>query len=306
MHLDDCDRYFSQFENANSLAERCFSLGPILDNYQLINVEFGRGRIFWRARHCQPNNLHCPNQMSYPPAEITRAGRLNDPNDPCLYTATMIETALHEIGAKEDDHVQLVGYRALAETPLRVALVGELLHVYKMGYIRYFGEDPDSTIKKLLNSFDVNTAKRIIYIDTYLSQTMSDVEARASDYVRSRAVSAMIYRMQEVDGIIYPSVRDILGMNLTLRSESADHKTHPVSCILVKVGRVRRHGFLEYEVLKDVERIDENGEFVWKPVLPYPRRRFFNLSKEEYELGKSRGGDPNAYGDMLSMYNPRR
>lgn len=306
MELDECDRLFTKFEAASSFSERCFALEPVFDKYELINVEFGRGGIFWRARSIEDHKRHAPGEMSYPPVEKTKAGRLNDPNAPCLYTATTVETALHEIGAKEGDLVQLVGYRVLVEKPLRIALVGELLHVYKMGYMRHFGEDPGGTIKKILNSHNVNTAKRLIYIDTYLSQTMADTEARSIEYVKSRSIASMIYRMHEIDGIIYPSVRDNFGMNLTLRANVADEKVHPVTCILVRVGKIRRHGFIEYETLEDVERIDEENKFVWKTARAYPHRRFFNLSKEEYEFVLRHRGNPEGFEEMLSLYNTKR
>src|SRR5438045_9114240 len=106
MPLDECDRLFSEVHAASGPAAICHALQPLFEQYDLISIELNRGSVFWRARFASHEAWPSVAQMSYPPAEHTRPGRLNDERTPCLYAATKEETALHEIGAKEGDLVQ--------------------------------------------------------------------------------------------------------------------------------------------------------------------------------------------------------
>lgn len=283
MNLDECDRIFAQVRDASSPAAVCHALQPLFDYYEVISIELNRGAVFWRARFTEESPWATVAEMGYPPAEYAKPGRLNDEATPCLYAATREETALQEIGAKENDLVQLVGFRAKLETPIRIAVVGELLHVKKTGYLRLTGSDPGGSMSRFLNSQGIERGQRLLYIDAFLSHILADAEEKNSGYVRSRAVASMVYRNKDIDGIIFPSVRDVLGMNITLHPTSSDSKTHAVCCLHVKVTRVRALGFIEYEVIGEAEGITTDGMFVWAKPLPPPRRRFFNLTKEEYE-----------------------
>ena len=99
---------------------------------------------------------------------------------PCFYAATREETALLEIGAKEQDLVQLVGFRAKLETPIRIAVIGEYQHVQKTGYLRLTGNDPDWLISRFLNSQGIEEGRRRLYIDTFLSHLLADPKDRTA------------------------------------------------------------------------------------------------------------------------------
>ena len=112
----------------------------------------------------------------------------------------------------------------------------------------------------------------------------------------------MIYRNKDINGIMFPSVRDPLGMNIALRPMAFDSKMQPVCCSHTKITRVRSFGFIEYEVITEAEQISRDGMFVWTDSLPPPRRRFFNLTREEYEAAVRHSNDPNAYMEVMSVY----
>jgi hypothetical protein len=303
MNLDECDRIFAQVLGAVSPPSVCHELQPLFDYYEVINLELNRSSIFWRARFTENRPWSTVAEMGYPPAKYTKPGRLNDENTPCFYAATREETALQEIGAKENDLVQLVGFRAKLETPLRIAVIGELLHVYKTGYLRLTGSDPGSAMSRYLNEQGVERGRRLLYIDAFLSHLLADAEARNLDYVRSRALASMVYRNSYIEGIIFPSVRDWLGMNIALQPIPADQKIHAVCCLHVRVTRVRAYGFIEYEVIREAERITNDGAFVWmNPRSPY-RRHFFNLTKDEYEAAQRVANDPSGLANVMSLYN---
>lgn len=306
MNLDQCDRAFAQVRAESSPSAICHALQPLFDLYEVISIELNRGSVFWRARLTEQEPWKSVAKMGYPPAEHAMPGRLNDRNTPCLYAATREETALHEIEAKEGDLVQLVGFRAKLETPIRIAVIGELLHVHKTGYLRLTGSDPGMSLSQILNSEGIERGRRLLYIDAFLASLLADTEARSSAYVRSRAVASMLYRDPEIDGIIFPSVRDALGMNIALQPTPVDQKIHAVSCLHVRVTRIRAFGFVEYEVIREAVRVSPDGVFDWVEPLSPSRRRFFNLTKNEYDEAVRNANDPSAFTKVMSVYNRER
>lgn len=306
MLLDECDRLFAEVRAASGSAAICHALHPLFEQYDVISIELNRGSVFWRARFAAHEPWPSVAHMSYPPAEHTKSGRLNDERTPCLYAATKEETALHEIGAKEGDLVQIAGFRAKLQTPIRMAVVGELLHVQKTGYLRLTGSDPGLTLNRLLNGQGMERGRRLLYIDAFLSSLLTDSEARTSGYAWSRALASMLYRDSGIDGIIFPSVRNSLGMNIALRPEPVDSKVHPVCCFLARVQQVRAFGFIEFEVIREAVRVSPENDFVWDEPPPFPRRRFFNLTKEEYEAALQSADDPNSFMKVMSVYNNER
>ncbi len=305
MNLDECDRIFAQVRGALSPSDVCHALTPLFDYYEVINIELNRGWVFWRARSTEGHPWAAVAEMGYPPPEIAKRNRLSDESMPSLYAATRLETALLEIDAKEQDLVQLVCFMAKLEIPIRIAVIGELQHVERTGYLRLIGRDPDRSMIRFLNSKGLEVGRRLLYIDAFLAHLLADPEAQNSDYVRSRAVAAMIYRNKDIDGIMFPSVRDQLGMNLVLRAMAFDSKMQPVCCLHTKVTRIRSFGFIEYKVLTEAESLSPDGSmFVWRDPLPPPlRRRFFNLTKEEYEIAAQQPDDPNTFMEAMSVYS---
>lgn len=306
MTLDECDRLFAQVRDESSASAICHALQPLLDSYEVLNIELGRSAVFWRARFAGAQPWESVKEMSYPPLANARPGRLNDENTPCLYAATHGETALLEIGVKENDVVQLVGFRAKLETPIRIAVIGELLHVHKTGHLRLTGHDPTRSIHRYLNSLGIKRGQALLYIDAFLAHLLADAEAKNSGYVRSRALASMIYRNPDIDGIMFPSVQDPLGMNLALRPAPSDSKLHPVCCWHLTVNRIRAFGFIEYDVTGEAEQIAADGKFVWASYLERSRRRFFNLTKEEYDAATRNPDDPNTFLKVMNVHNDER
>lgn len=234
-------------------------------------------------------------QMSEPPAEVTSIGRLNDARRPVLYASLKEETALSEIQVLPEQFVQVIGYRALVNESIRIAVVGEMMQVHKFGYMRLTGSDPDATLGRMLNEKGLDEGRQLLYIDAFLHQMLSDPAARDTGYILSRAVAAMIHRNTAIDGIAYPSARDPLGYNITLRPEASAFKMHATSCMQCRVDALHEFGFFEYTVLREAMRIDDDGVFDWMPPLGPPRRRLFNLTKEEYDIAMKLKDDRNAF-----------
>ena len=58
----------------------------VLEYYGIINYKLGYSGPLWRARKCAfSDGFKNIKELYYPPRELTKAGRLNEPNAPLLY-----------------------------------------------------------------------------------------------------------------------------------------------------------------------------------------------------------------------------
>ncbi len=131
MSLDQLESLFHLVRQGASVAEIVDRLRPVFERYKLISLGFERGSVFWRARLCGDTPWSSASDMGAPPVEVAGLGRLNDAGAPLLYASLKEETALHEVGVQPPCMVQLIGYRAMRRQMLRLAVVGELMHVHK-------------------------------------------------------------------------------------------------------------------------------------------------------------------------------
>jgi hypothetical protein len=295
MVFHSLDKIFSSVRETNSIPDACYALTPLFDQYEVISLGLTRGSIFWRARSCELTPWPSTTDMGPPPAEKTKTGRLNDAGQPMLYASLNEETALAEIGAVPGQHYQMIGYRVLVDECLRLAVVGEMMHVHKFGYIRLTGIDPDGSLARLMNTKEQLKARQLLYIDAFLHKLLSDPAARETQYIHSRAVAAMIHRNKEIDGIAYPSARDPLGYNITIKPDVAEKKIHSSACFQCHIDSMHEFGFTNYHKLQEAEQLDESGNFIWKAPLPIDQRRLFNLTEKEYQIGLDRKNDPNVF-----------
>lgn len=279
MTLDECERHFKQVRAAASIGEACYCLTPLLDACSLMSVEIGRRTTFWRARAASLSPWNDTAEMRYPPEEYASLGRLNDNGSPIFYAASREDTALAEIGIKSGSHVQVAGFRVRPHAPPRLLIIGELFHVYRVGYLRSFGIDPNNTFAKTLNSMSVNDARRVLYIDAFLAALLADPNAVDSGYLHSRAVATTVMSRQNVDGFFFPSVKDPLGMNFALKPEAFDKSMEMVLCTHGIVHKVREFGLVDHEVSSDAV-LTHDGALAWMQPIP-GRRAFFNLTPEE-------------------------
>lgn len=284
MNLDECEYIFDRALRSNSEAEFCHAIDPLFDHYEILSLEFGRGSIFWRARLIESEPYSNLSEMNYPPAEFARAGRLNDRGAPCFYISARKETALSEIEAKEGQLIQLAGFRILNETPIRLTVIGEYSNVQKNGYMHFTGQDPDMTISRTINSMPRQEALKKIYIDKFFAHVLADPNASSSGYVFSRALSQAIYSRVSAGGIVFPSVKDRGGFNIGVKADESDRSFQNVSCVTAKIGKSRRFGIIEFEVIKSAEQLDDDLNFVWMPSGEPDVIGIYGMTKDEYEI----------------------
>lgn len=306
MNRDECDLIFDRALSSQSEGEFCFHISPLLDFYKVISVGIGRGNIAWRARKAKDRPWGNLFDLDYPPAELARAGRLNDKGSSCFYVSRSVETALNEIEACEGDLVQVAGFRVLTEQTLQLILIGEYSNVVKRGYVQFAGIDPGGTLQKLVNNHSREDALTLIYIDRFLASVLADPNARESGYRFSRALGAALHlKIRSADGIAFPSVRDPGGYNYAVLPGPSDRIFHNVACLLVRVGRNRRFSFTDHETLNSATYIDDDLNFVWPEEYAAGTINLYGMTKEEYEYGRSGRPGADSLDGLLSIYAPK-
>jgi hypothetical protein len=306
MTLDDCESIFHRALSSVSESAFCRAVEPLFKDYEILSLEFGRGSMFWRARSIESDVYPKLSDLDYPPPEHARLGRLNDRGVPCFYIAARTDTALAEIGVTEGQLVQLAGFRIKNESPIRLAVIGEYANVQKNGYMHFAGRDPDMTIAKILNSIPRQEALKKVYIDKFFASVLADPDASANGYMFSRALGQAIYSRIGADGIVFPSVKDRGGFNIAVRAEPSDRSFHNVSCLVVRIGKPRRFGLIEFTIVKTAERLDNDCNFIWLEGVDSETIGMYNMSKEEFDVASRNPSDRNTLLHMLHAHTERR
>jgi hypothetical protein len=168
--------------------------------------------------------------------------------------------------------------------------IGEWNHLFKGGFSRLVSGEPAVVLKRMLNDMAPEMAKRIIYVDAFLSAILADPRAGENDYLRSRALRHAIFRkIGRADGFFYPSVRDEIGMNLAIKPATFDAKMQVCMSTVIEVTRVRDFGFFDFEYRRHAKWFDEDGAFEWLPDDEQHESVIFGMTKEEEEFCRAHG-----------------
>lgn len=229
MSLAHCDKLFKKIAKSVDSQELSSLYQTLFTFYPLINYSIGRGSFYWRGRKSTISGFEFEQALKYPPTGLAKNGRLNNESEPCLYSATRIETVFRELGATEGDHIHLVGFRIRNSERLRIIAIGDLYHVFKTGYAKSVGSDPNNIIARQLNSYDPSVATQLLYADALLSDVLTDPDAKSKEYLQTRVLASEAYIKCGANAMFYPSAQDDAGMNLAILRDAYDNNTH-VNC----------------------------------------------------------------------------
>jgi hypothetical protein len=307
MTLDECDALFAKIRAETSPGLLGTLFGQLLAaDYSVIRIDLGRGSIFWRARPCGPRGYDNVSEVTYPPTHLAAQNRLSDEKEPRFYASTRKETALAEqVTCRAGEHFHLIGSWVQQGEHIRVLVLGEQHHVFKMGYWRMLGVDPGGTLARRLNAQPRETGLRAVYIDAFLGSVLSDPMARESGYIRSRALLSSITQKYPVDAVFFPSVKDAWGVNVVITPEAVDSRMVYCGSKVVRVESCREFGILETSVLRQAQTIRQNGDFEWLEEPHSDREIVFGMTKEEFEFSQAQHANPNALLDLKAFLRSR-
>lgn len=307
MTLARCDELFEAIRTSNNAEKITNAYSELFKFYPLLNYQIGRGSIYWRGRISESSGFNSTSELGCPPPNLCKAGRLNHPGKSCFYAATRRTTVFTEIHAKPGDFVHLVGIRFQFNRSARIIAIGDLFHVYKTGYARSIGKDPDKALSRMLNTSDRSLATQILYVDAFLSQVLADPYAREKDYLPTRILAELAYKKTRASGIFYPSVQDHIGMNMSLLPDAYEASAHIVMSQVVHVKQKHEFGFFESLPVKNAISISDEGEFIWGDTPTDLHANLFNLTKDEADFASQHDSeDPNAMLDLMSFSNELR
>ena len=289
MTLSQCDKLFDVIRFATSEDILTGALRALFAEYVLLEFEVERGNVLWRGRRCDAHGYANGSGLSYPPAAITSAGRLNDAGAPCLYSAEKTETVLAELEAQEGEYIHVIGFKLRPGETVRVFTLGDLFHVHKTGYMKTFGSQGADALSKTINTYDSEKGRTVLYIDAFLAELLADRNAKENDYLKTRRLALIAYQHSRSQGMFYPSVLDHVGMNFAMLPDAYATKTNIVCSQVIKIMKRRQFGFCDYEVCLEATSIDERGEFAWRKPESNKRMVMFGLTKAEAEAA---GGQP--------------
>ncbi len=307
MTLDECDALFAKIRAETSPAVLQDLFVQLLGvDYSVVRIGLSRGSIFWRGRPCGPEGYENVRDVTYPPHHLAGLNRLSDPKQPRFYASARRETALSEQAeCVAGQHVHLLGTWVKQGHQIRVLVLGEQHHVYKMGYCRMLGVDPGGALSRGLNALPRDKGLRAIYIDAFLGSILSDPLARQSDYAHSRALLAAIASKYPVDAVFYPSVKDAWGINVVITPEALEgHMVYCASRVL-RVDRCREFGVLETSIVRQARQIGPNGEFEWQDDADPNRELLFGMTKEEHDFAVRNQANQNALLDLKAYVRSR-
>lgn len=258
----------------------------------MLQYGYTRGSFYFRGRKCG-TTAGWPSVFDtvYPPAPRARADRLNNAGEPLLYASTRPDTVFAELNAQTGDFIHLIGLRVKQRAGVCLFAIGDWSEVYQAGFSRITAGDPVSVLKRMMNDMGVESARRIVYVDAFLSSILADALAVTNGYLHTRTLREAVFRKRLVaEGFFYPSVKHRVGMNLAVKTDAFDAKFQVCASQVVEITRVREFGFFDFVPRRHAKYFDENGEFLWLPEDEQHEFVVFGMTKEEEQYSRARGG----------------
>lgn len=282
--LDAIDALVSEIREGDA-SKRAAAIEKLVRIHEIINLELGRGSIFWRARLSQSSGFGNERDLSYPPHAFATAGRCNDPKEPSLYLSCRRETALSEIGVRAGDYVHASGYQIRPGAAVRVLSLGEQLHVQRRGTL-LMGSEPEAAraVSAILNGMDQERARMLVYLDSVLAGLLTEADGSTSSYEIQRAIlRAINTKLPDLQGVLYPSTKDALGLNLAIRAGAADSTIESCCSMVLKINKVHSYGMFDLTVIRTADGVTADGDFVWSEDAGPKGYVLYRLTKEEAE-----------------------
>ena len=208
-----------------------------------------------------------------------------------LYASTRPDTVFAELNARPGDFIHLIGLRVKQRAGVCLFAIGDWSQIFQAGFSRLTVGEPVGVLKRMMNDMGVDPARRIVYVDAFLSSILADPLAGSSGYLHTRALRHAVFRKRPAaDGFFYPSVKHHVGMNLAVKTDTFDTKFQVCASQVVEITRVRDFGFFDFVPRRHARYFDENGEFLWLPEQEQHEFVVFGMTEEEEQYSRARGG----------------
>ena len=222
----------------------------LLEHAEVINYEAPYSSPLWRGRKCaSASDFDNIAEVGCQPAASARANRLNSAGSPLLYVSATQFALFEELMIEEGEFIHVVAY-SMSQRTMRAALLGEYTSVARWGRAM-MGDAMSNVLRGRLNAMPFEDAKRLLYIDAFLSSVLKDKGASASEYIRSRVLAELIFeRLPELDAITYPGVALEGAMNIAFKPASASRLLQDQYSSVLRLGRRYDYGVQDFELVR--------------------------------------------------------
>lgn len=260
-YLDDLSTAISSSTDSAFVRSR---LNFLLDYYQVINYEMGYDRTFWRVRKCPTDaGFERLSELSYPPAEYTVAGRMNERNCPVLYLSANLMSTFEEVGAAQGDYLHCVGFQLRPNESLRCAMIGEITHVHRWG-AGLTSEVIGRLINQQLDHMPHDFGKSFVFTDAFLSSILKDRSARNTEYLHSRTLASLLFeRNPRIDAIAYSGVASEDSRNYAIKPLAAERALDISGNTVIRITKKYKFGMYDFEVIRNARGFELDGLIVW-------------------------------------------
>lgn len=236
----------------------------ILEYYELINFKLsGYEHFLWRGRKCATKDgFDNIQELSYPPANITKIGRLNEKNSPIYYASLMIPTVLEEIHAADGDYIHIVGSKI--KSPIHGCIVGEFTNVHRTGKGLMLSSQEENIIKNIFSKLPQHALSSFLYIDSFISSVLRDKDASKNNYLHSRIFGKLLMNsLSSINAIFYPSVALEGSMNVAILPANIDNSLERKVSMVIHIKKRYEYGIFNQEIVKDAHGENKLGEIKW-------------------------------------------
>lgn len=264
LHLEFLDELTTKITKSTDTDFIREKLNLILDHYQIVNYEFHYNQAFWRARKCfNTEGFANISDLGVPPIELTNPGRLNEANDPILYTSINQFSTLVEIGAEEGDIVHMAAFEQIQNRTIRCATIGEYAHISRWG-TGLISDTVGKLLNEHMNKMPHDIGKSIVYTDAFLNSILKDKDAKTNNYIHSRVLANLIFsRNPNIDAIEYSGVALEASRNYAIKPSSADKALRTSASFVLKINKKYKYGAYDFEVLRKANGVEADGRFFW-------------------------------------------
>ncbi|MBB31934.1 MAG: hypothetical protein CME25_23905 [Gemmatimonadetes bacterium] len=265
MPLEQIEDLANQIKRSNDPKFIEEGLKKIIETYDVISFECQYSRPYFRARVIENgkpfSNL---SELTYPPKNLVKEGRVNEVGSPFLYLSFTPDTALAEIKVKEGDLVQLSGFLPKHRLP-RAIILGEYQRVTK-GNVSFM-QDLIGFVGEILDDLEKKGRPHIhcfLYPDLFFDEILRMPNASETKYIHSRILTKLLMNnSNDPDGIVYHSIADLGSYNIALPAAKADELMKCDQTALIKVKRVFSYGIFDFDIIKISKGFTENGNILW-------------------------------------------
>jgi hypothetical protein len=251
-----------------SMADKKVALSRLVATHVTINMHWGAGWTYRRARRLEPNiRPETVDELIWRKGVPAQLGRANPPGFQVLYVADRRDTALREARVASDPAV-------VAEFAIRdgrttfVAPVGEFAQIQRTGR-GYLSGNASDAVTDMLNACSRDDGLSLVITDAFLQECfLTDDSYELSSHIAQEIFA----KIPAISAVVYPSRRQQGGLNFAVR---VDTFWQIWALVGVRYGHAQHLacGYYRLTNCQAVQGVYRNGTLLWCDVADNEGRR---------------------------------